>query len=98
MHNSLTRRSALGGIVVGGWACGVAHAAEDTLERLRQQKKVKVALADNPPYSGIAADGGMTGIAPTIVKTILGRLGIAEIEGAVAPYGQLIPGLQAGRW
>jgi polar amino acid transport system substrate-binding protein len=94
----LTRRGVLGGTVASSVTWRLAHAADDTLARLRHQKKAKVALADNPPYSGLAPDGSITGIAPTVVKIILGRLDIPEVEGAVAPYGQLIPGLQAGRW
>jgi len=99
MATALTRREALGGILAGATiGIGSAKAADDTLARLRQAKRVKVALADNPPYSGITPDGSVTGIAPTIVHIIMGRLGVTDMEAAVAPYGQLIPGLQAGRW
>jgi polar amino acid transport system substrate-binding protein len=72
--------------------------ADDTLERLRQQKKINVAVPDNPPYSGLTSDGQVTGLAPTLCKAILGHLGVPEVQGIVVPYGQLIPGLQAGRW
>jgi len=72
--------------------------AEDTLDRLRQQKKISVAVPDNPPYSSLTSDGQVTGLAPTLCKTILGRLGVPEIQGVLVSYGQLIPGLQAGRW
>src|SRR5258707_535467 len=35
---------------------------------------------------------------PSISKIILGRLGITEIEGFIGTYGELIPGMLAGRW
>jgi len=99
-REQLTRRAlgrtALAGIAIG--ATALPARAEETLDRLRQQKKINVAVPDNPPYSGLTSDGQVTGLAPTLVKTIMGRLGVPEIQGVVVPYGQLIPGLQAGRW
>ncbi|MGE3149006.1 MAG: transporter substrate-binding domain-containing protein [Pseudorhodoplanes sp.] len=102
----ITRRSAAklitGAAAFGAFAAPAIIAtpalAEDTLERLRKAKKVKVALPQQPPYSGLQPDGSVIGIAPTIVKLIMGRLGVPEIEGVVAPYGQLIPGVNPGRW
>ena len=40
----------------------------------------------------------MTGAAPTITKTIMQRLGIPGVEGFLASYGELIPGMLADRW
>jgi polar amino acid transport system substrate-binding protein len=37
-------------------------------------------------------------VAPEVAKTVLSRLGITKINGIVAAYGDLIPGLAAGRW
>jgi polar amino acid transport system substrate-binding protein len=55
-------------------------------------------LPINRPYSALNPDGSVTGIAPTLAKTIMGRLGVPEMEGVIATYGELVPGMQAGRW
>jgi len=68
------------------------------LDRLKQAQVVKVAIANEPPYSALNPDGSVTGLAPTVVQTIMKRLGVPQVEGIIAEYGQLIPGLQAGRW
>jgi polar amino acid transport system substrate-binding protein len=68
------------------------------LAALQAAKSVKVGLANQPPYSGMNPDGSLTGLAPAVVKLIMGRLGVPKVEGVVATYGELIPGLQARRW
>src|SRR5258708_7299425 len=68
------------------------------LARLQAAKKVRVGIANQPPFSSLNPDGSITGGAPSISKIILGRLGITEIEGFIGTYGELIPGMLAGRW
>jgi polar amino acid transport system substrate-binding protein len=74
------------------------NAGQGLLARLRQAKKVTAALANNPPYSSVLPDGSLDGIAPTLTKLIMARLGGPEVVGVAANYGELIPGMQAGRW
>ncbi len=75
-----------------------ARADQGLLEKLRKQGSIKVAVANNMPWSTLNPDGTLSGIAPTIVTTVLSRLNIPKIEGVVATYGELVPGLLAGRW
>lgn len=95
------------GFVIGGLmtaAAPVAAFAQSApavparLAELRQAGVVKIGVANQPPYSGVNPDGSITGIAPTIVQMVMAKLGVPKVEGIVAPYGQLIPGLQAKRW
>ena len=58
----------------------------------------RVGITNGPPYSSLLPDGTLGGVAPTITAKIMQRLGVPKLEGFAAPYGQLIPGLQAGRW
>jgi polar amino acid transport system substrate-binding protein len=98
----IARRAVL--TAAGAAALSFANAARPSyaeaglLAKLRTDKKVRVGIANEPPYSVLNPDGTMTGISPTIVKIIMTRLGVPNIEGYVAGYGQLIPGMQAGRW
>src|SRR5690606_36934273 len=59
---------------------------------------LRVAIANEPPYTQVNADGTVTGAEPDILRAVLGTMGIGEIEGVTTPYESMIPGLSAGRW
>ena len=98
----VSRRAALSGgsalVLTACSAVPVAAAGDDLLERLRRQKVVKVGIANAPPFSAMRPDGSMTGVGPTMAQRVLERLGIPRMEGSIATYGELIPGMLAGRW
>lgn len=71
---------------------------DDALARAKSAGSIKVGLANQPPYSGLNPDGTLTGYVPKLVERIMASLGVPKVEGFVASYGELIPGLQAGRW
>jgi polar amino acid transport system substrate-binding protein len=108
---SLTRRrmlSGAGSVALGstalGSACGSAFAqvaadkGQGLLAKLQAAKKVRIGFPNQPPFSALNPDGTVTGAAPTITKAIMDRLGIPGIEGFLATYGELIPGMLADRW
>ena len=68
------------------------------LERLRKQGVAKVGIANAPPFSQLRPDGTMTGVGPAVAQRVLEKLGVPRLEGAIATYGELIPGMLAGRW
>jgi polar amino acid transport system substrate-binding protein len=68
------------------------------LARLQAAKSVTVGITNFPPYSGVNLDGSLTGIAPALTKVIMARLGVPKIQAVVATYGELVPGMMAGRW
>jgi polar amino acid transport system substrate-binding protein len=105
MRNGRTRRPVVSGILAAPLAANAhkvwAQAAapgQGLLARLRAAKKVVVGVAPFPPYSGIDPDGTLTGLAPTLSKAIMERLGVPEMSGVAVAYGELIPGMQARRW
>jgi polar amino acid transport system substrate-binding protein len=65
---------------------------------MQQAKKVRVGVANQPPFSSLNPDGSLAGVAPTISQMIMKRLGITQMEGFVGTYGELVPGMLAGRW
>ena len=100
-HSSRVGRRFRGGSALVLTACSavpVAAAGDDLLERLRRQKVVKVGIANASPFSAMRPDGSMTGVGPTMAQRVLERLGIPRMEGSIATYGELIPGMLAGRW
>ncbi|AXS40456.1 ectoine/hydroxyectoine ABC transporter substrate-binding protein EhuB [Breoghania sp. L-A4] len=72
-------------------------ALADKLEDLREQGFARVAIANEPPYTAVGADGKVSGAAPDVARAVFKRLGIDEIVASISEYGAMIPGLQAGR-
>jgi polar amino acid transport system substrate-binding protein len=103
---SLPRRRVLGGMgfIALGSTCGSAFAqvaadkGRGLLAKLQAAKKVRIGFPNQPPFSALNPDGTVTGAAPTITQRIMERLGIPGIEGILASYGELIPGMLADRW
>jgi polar amino acid transport system substrate-binding protein len=99
-----SRRRFLGAFAAGGGAelLATSRACSQTsngiLERLRREKIAKVALAAQPPFSEMLPDGALNGLGPTVAQAVMDRLGVPKLEGIVVPYGEIIPGLMAGRW
>jgi polar amino acid transport system substrate-binding protein len=83
-------------------ATGTVHfgdaLGQDLLERAREKSKVTIGYANQAPYGFTNPDGRLTGEAPEIARIILARMGIGAIEGVVADYASLIPGLREGRF
>ncbi|MBV8535453.1 MAG: transporter substrate-binding domain-containing protein [Alphaproteobacteria bacterium] len=103
MNRDWTRRRvvALGGTALLAPTLVTSRAGaqgEGLLARLQASKKVRVGLANQPPFSALNPDGTLTGVAPTISQMVLTRLGITEVEGLIGTYGELVPGMMAGRW
>ncbi|MEZ5668916.1 MAG: ectoine/hydroxyectoine ABC transporter substrate-binding protein EhuB [Alphaproteobacteria bacterium] len=80
-----------------GLGTGAAQ-AQDTLARLQEQGFARIAIANEPPWTQVNADGTVTGAAPEVAKAVLARLGIEEVVASISEYGAMIPGLQARRF
>ena len=97
----VSRRQALLGSVAfaaGSPRLALAQSNAGLLARLRASKVAKVGIANQPPFSSLNPDGSMSGVGPAMAQVVLNRLGIPNMQGAVATYGELIPGMLAGRW
>lgn len=70
---------------------------KNVLEELQEKGKVTVGFANEKPYA-YEEDGELKGAAVEIAKEVLGNLGIDEVEGQLAEFGNLIPGLNAGKF
>ncbi|MFA7433472.1 MAG: ectoine/hydroxyectoine ABC transporter substrate-binding protein EhuB [Gemmobacter sp.] len=79
-------------------ALGLAGpAVADKLEQLREQGFARIAIANEPPFTAVAADGTVSGAAPDVAREIFSRLGVPEVVASISEYGAMIPGLQARR-
>ncbi|MGO6855523.1 ectoine/hydroxyectoine ABC transporter substrate-binding protein EhuB [Rhizobium leguminosarum] len=72
-------------------------AADDKLEQLKEQGFARIAIANEPPFTAVGADGKVSGAAPDVARAIFEKLGVKEVVASISEYGAMIPGLQAGR-
>lgn len=72
-------------------------ASADKLEELRERGFARIAIANEPPFTAVAADGKVSGAAPDVARVIFERLGVEDVAASISEYGAMIPGLQAGR-
>ena len=101
MQSMVSRRVFLGTLAAAGAGLSTSRVFAQgggLLEQLRKAGVARLGFAQQPPFSELLPDGSVGGLAPTVTKLILEKLGIPKVTGIIAPYGQLIPGLQAGRW
>jgi polar amino acid transport system substrate-binding protein len=104
MTNTAARRRALtAGLGVLALATvaacgGDSDASGTTLEAAQEAGSITVGFAGEAPYSFEDDDGDLTGATVALHREIFAELGIDEIEGVQAEFGQLIPGLTAGRF
>jgi len=78
-------------------ASAPVFADENKLQELKDQGFARVAIANEPPFTAVAADGKVSGAAPDVAREVFKRLGINEIVASISEYGAMIPGLQAHR-
>jgi len=85
-------------IAVAGCS-GCSGEPENTLERIRRERVVRVGYANEAPYAYLA-DGieQLTGEAPEIARLVLQQMGVAQVEGVLTEFGSLMPGLRAKRF
>ncbi|WP_028002445.1 ectoine/hydroxyectoine ABC transporter substrate-binding protein EhuB [Sinorhizobium arboris] len=75
-----------------------ALADDDKLEQLKSQGFARVAIANEPPYTAVSADGKVSGAGPDVARAIFKKLGVPDIVASVSEYGAMIPGIQARRF
>lgn len=90
-----------------GWALpalllslvAITQAATATdLEEIRERGSIRIAVADEVPYGYLDENGEGRGAGPEVARHVLGELGIENIEWVVTAFGDLIPGLEEGRF
>ncbi|MPV38281.1 transporter substrate-binding domain-containing protein [Georgenia subflava] len=106
--------SLAGALALGLAACGSSDDGDDTgadggatgggeagdvltLEQLQEDGTITVGFAGEAPYS-FQEGGELTGATVALHERIWGELGIDNVEGQQAEFGQLIQGLNAGRF
>ena len=99
MSSKLTRRAMMALVAgVATFATTMGAQAQTTLEEAREQGYIRVGFANEAPYGFATPDGKLTGESPEVVRAVLNKMGIEQVDGVLTEFGSLIPGLQAGRF
>ena len=85
------------GAAMGALLASQAPAA-DKLEQLKEQGFARIAIANEPPFTSVTADGKVSGAGPDVAREVFKRLGINDVVASISEYGAMIPGLQARRF
>jgi len=95
LHTSLIAAAVAAALGLTALAAG---AQAGKLEDLKEQGFARIAIANEPPWTEVKADGKVTGAAPEVARAVLARLGVEEIVASISEYGAMIPGVQARRF
>ncbi|WP_404454817.1 ectoine/hydroxyectoine ABC transporter substrate-binding protein EhuB [Virgibacillus necropolis] len=76
---------------------GEGEGSENLLTTLKEKGTVTVGFANEKPYA-YQEDGELKGAAVDIAEAVFKELGIDTVEGKLADFSQLIPGLNAGKF
>jgi polar amino acid transport system substrate-binding protein len=72
--------------------------ASGHLGQLQTGNSATLGIVNQPPFSGLSPTGGTVGFSPQLAKQILYDLGVGNTKPVLGQYGDMIPGLNAGRW
>lgn len=75
-----------------------AGAQARTLEKIREDGTIRIAVANEIPYGYVDPSGTAVGAGPDVAKQIVEGLGIENIEWVTTDFSSLIPGLRADRF
>lgn len=76
---------------------GETENGEGRLAELQEEGSVTVGFANEAPYA-YEEDGELKGAAFDIANAVFNEIGIDNVEGELADWGQLVPGVQAGQF
>lgn len=94
-HTKITLLSTLS-IAIG--VCMVTGAAASSLEKIKNQDTIRIAIANEIPYGYSDMEGNAKGMGPDVAKHIMEKIGVNNIKWVTTNFGSLIPGLQADRF
>lgn len=83
-------------------ACGSNEAnssggGDSSLQKLKDQGSVTIGFANEAPYA-YKEDGKLKGVAVEVAKAAFKNLGIEKVNGEIADWKQLIPGVKTGKF
>jgi polar amino acid transport system substrate-binding protein len=92
-----TINALLGAVALSAVVSSSPAKADEALDKLKAQGFARIAIANEPPFTAVKADGTVSGAAPDVARAVFKKLGVNDVVASISEYGAMIPGLQAGR-
>lgn len=89
---------AVAGLALLGVALVVFQSPERTLQRVQRRGVIRLSYASERPFAYRDEANRVTGESPEVLRAVLGRMGIRNIQWVQIEWGELIPELKAGRF
>ena len=83
--NKITLLAGAASLAVAAMAASAASADDAKLDQLKAQGFARVAIANEPPYTAVAADGKVSGAAPDVAREIGNLYGAQFLNPPSAP-------------
>lgn len=98
--NRVSRRTVLatGAAAAGAMLLPARARADATLDRIKNEGKVIVGIANEKPYGYVETDGRLVGAVPDVILAALEPHGVKEMAAEIVEFNALIPGLNANRF
>ncbi|MEM5461068.1 ectoine/hydroxyectoine ABC transporter substrate-binding protein EhuB [Paraburkholderia phytofirmans] len=71
--------------------------AEQTKDRVLEERSITIGMFNNAPWAFKTADGAIAGVHPDLIRAVLAPLGIKDLHFLIMDFGALIPSLLAKR-
>lgn len=90
-------------VLVGGAALAILSvaapvvSAQSIADRVLKEGKVTIGIHNAAPWGFAGEDGKVAGVAPDVLKAVLGPLGVKEVDFVVVDWPALIPSLLSRR-
>jgi polar amino acid transport system substrate-binding protein len=86
----------LGAAALAALVSSAPAKADEALDKLKAQGFARIAIANEPPFTAVKADGTVSGAGPDVAREVFKKLGVKDVVASISEYGAMIPGLQAG--
>lgn len=86
-----------GGSTGGGGEDGGEGGGDSKLAKIKEEGVVTVGFANEAPYA-YKEDGELKGAAVEVARAVFKELGVDKVEGQLAEWSQLIPGVKTGKF
>lgn len=98
IHRHMLAGAMVAAVLSSAPATAQEAAVPEAVTTLRDQGFARIAIANEPPFTAVNADGSVSGAGPDVARAVFKRLGVDDVVASISEYGAMIPGLQARRF
>ncbi len=74
----------LGAAALSALALSMPAKADESLDKLKAQGFARIAIANEPPFTAVKADGTVSGAAPDVARAVFKKLGVNDVVASIS--------------